>query len=86
MNCEVFQSLTSPLHLPDSPPAYYISIDLITNTITSLSRLLFASFGSKIINKVQNEDNCLNYRTKQVCNFIIYNIHQLNVYKVELYQ
>lgn len=65
MNCEVFQSLTSPLHLPDSPPAYYISIDLITNTITSLSRLLFASFGSKIINKVQNEDNCLNYRTKQ---------------------
>jgi len=79
MNCEVFQSLTAPLHLPENPPNYYISIDLITNTITSLSRLLFASFGSKIINEVQNEENCLNYRTKQVCSFIIYNIHQLNI-------
>jgi len=85
MNCDVFQSLTSPLHLPDSPPSYYISIDLITNTITSLSRLLFASFGSKIINKVQNEENCLNYRTKQVCRFIIYNIHHPNIQKVKLF-
>ncbi|CAH1736880.1 nicastrin [Aphis gossypii] len=65
MNCEVFQSLTSPLHLPENPPNYYISIDMITNTLTSLSRLLFASFGSKIINKVQSEEKCLNYRTKQ---------------------
>lgn len=69
MNCEVFQSLTSPLHLPENPPNYYISIDMITNTLTSLSRLLFASFGSKIINKVQSEEKCLNYRTKQVCNY-----------------
>ncbi|KAF0763550.1 nicastrin, partial [Aphis craccivora] len=65
MNCEVFQSLTAPLHLPENPPNYYISIDMITNTLTSLSRLLFASFGSKIINKVQSEEKCLNYRTKQ---------------------
>ncbi|XP_026823477.1 nicastrin [Rhopalosiphum maidis] len=65
MNCEIFQSLTSPLHLPDSPPNYYVSIDMITNTLTSLSRLLFASFGSKLISKVQNEEKCLYYRTKQ---------------------
>jgi len=66
INCEIFQSLTSPLHLPDNPPNYYVSIDLITNTLTSLSRLLFASFGSTKINEVQNEENCQNYITEQV--------------------
>lgn len=72
INCEVFQTLTSPLQLPDSPPNYYISIDSITNTITSLSRLLFASFGSKKIDEVKNEENCLKYQTEMVCN--IYNL------------
>lgn len=70
INCEIFQSLTSPLQLPDSPPNYYISIDSITNTLTSLSRLLFASFGSEKIDEVKNEENCLKYQTKMVC--IIY--------------
>lgn len=67
MNCELFKSLTSPLILPDHPPNYYISIDLITNTLTSLSRLLFASFGNKIT-EVQNEENCIGYETKPVSN------------------
>jgi len=78
INCEIFQSLTSPLHLPDDPPNYYVSIDLITNTLTSLSRLLFASFGSKKINEIQNEEHCQNYITEQVnsfYNYIIYKIH-----------
>lgn len=67
INCEVFQSLTLPLKLPDSPPNYYISIDSITNTLTSLSRLLFASFGSIKIDTVKNEENCLKYQTEMVC-------------------
>lgn len=66
MNCEVFQSLTSPSHLPDNPPNYYISIDLITNTLTSLSRLLFASFGSNKIKDVQNEEECINYKSQTI--------------------
>jgi len=70
INCNIFQSLTLPLVLPDSPPNYYISIDLVTNILTSLSRLLFASFGSQKIDKVQNEDSCLNYKAKQVCNIL----------------
>lgn len=72
MNCEIFRSLTLPLKLPDSPPNYYISIDLITNTLTSLSRLLLASYGSLKIGTVHNEDSCLSFRTKSVCNFKIY--------------
>lgn len=68
MNCEIFQSLTSPIQLPESPPNYYISVNLITNTITSLTRILLASFGSEKINSVQNEEDCLTYETKQVCN------------------
>lgn len=68
-NCELFQSLTLPLQLPDGPPNYYISIDLITNTLTSLSRLLFASFGSMKIESVQNEESCLNYKIKPVSTF-----------------
>lgn len=67
MNCEIFQSLTSPLQLPESPPNYYVNINLITNTLTSLSRLLFSSFGNNKINEVQNEDDCFNYETKPVC-------------------
>jgi hypothetical protein len=69
INCDLFKSLTSPLLLPDHPPNYYISIDLITNTLTSLSRLLFASFGKKIT-EVQNEENCIDYETKPVSNLL----------------
>ncbi|VVC32764.1 Hypothetical protein CINCED_3A001406 [Cinara cedri] len=65
INCELFQSLTSPLQLPDSRPNYYISIDSITNPLTSLSRLLFASFGSQKINSILNEEDCINYQTQQ---------------------
>lgn len=69
INCEIFQSLTWPLQLPDKPPNYYISIDFITNTLTTISRLLLASFGSQKIDSVKNEEMCLSYRTKEVCNF-----------------
>lgn len=43
---------------------------MITNTLTSLSRLLFASFGNKI-NEVQNEENCMGYEPKPVSNLYI---------------
>ncbi|XP_050440405.1 nicastrin [Adelges cooleyi] len=62
-NCTLFQSLTS-LPLPDRPPNYYISIDLITNTITTLTRLLLSSFGSSKIESVLNEEDCNTYETK----------------------
>lgn len=69
INCEIFQSLTLPIQLPDIPPNYYISVNMITNTLTSLTRLLLASFGSEKLSSVQNEEDCLNYETKSVCKF-----------------
>lgn len=75
INCEIFQSLTLPVQLPNSAPNYYISIDLIQNTLTSLSRLLLASFGHEKISTVENEEKCLSYKTKQVCDNLYDDIH-----------
>lgn len=64
--------MTLPVKLPDSPPNYYVSINSITNMLTSISQLLFASFGSQKIDSVQNEENCLNYKTKEVGYFLLF--------------
>ncbi|XP_050535168.1 nicastrin isoform X2 [Daktulosphaira vitifoliae] len=65
INCTEFQSLTSPISLADTPPNYYISVDLFTNPITSLTRLLLSSFGSLKIDNVFNEEDCNTYTSKQ---------------------